>query len=234
MVVLGNFCRVHYLRRTLNWPLIFSACELRIIRIILSGCKLLAISINKFCIKTLLRHSAHTFLTFSHVALWLILGHSGLHSSSAELWEGYENSRSHYVWSQGVLPTLWNQGVPERYVGYYLAYLHLLILVGFFPSRLFDVCTVSRTDRETKLTLVFEHVDQDLTTYLDKVPEPGVPTETIKVPRITLLSGQTSLCHSLLNTNILSCENWQNLCFWNVIHSSECQLSKMFKEWKII
>lgn len=40
---------------------------------------------------------------------------------------------------------------------------------------------MSRTDRETKLTLVFEHVDQDLTTYLDKVPEPGVPTETIKV-----------------------------------------------------
>ncbi|XP_077160112.1 cyclin-dependent kinase 6 isoform X2 [Paroedura picta] len=47
--------------------------------------------------------------------------------------------------------------------------------------RLFDVCTVSRTDRETKLTLVFEHVDQDLTTYLNKVPEPGVPSETIKV-----------------------------------------------------
>lgn len=46
------------------------------------------------------------------------------------------------------------------------------------PPRLFDVCTVSQTDRETKLTLVFEHVDQDLTTYLDKVPEPGVPTET--------------------------------------------------------
>lgn len=48
-------------------------------------------------------------------------------------------------------------------------------------SRLFDVCTVSRTDRETKLTLVFEHVDQDLTTYLEKVPDPGVPPETIKV-----------------------------------------------------
>lgn len=57
-------------------------------------------------------------------------------------------------------------------------------------SRLFDVCTVSRTDRETKLTLVFEHVDQDLTTYLDKVPEPGVPTETIKVPRVLLLPGR--------------------------------------------
>ena len=51
----------------------------------------------------------------------------------------------------------------------------------FLHSRLFDVCTVSRTDRETKLTLVFEHVDQDLTTYLEKAPDPGVPSETIKV-----------------------------------------------------
>ncbi|KAM6152375.1 cyclin-dependent kinase 6 [Erethizon dorsatum] len=55
--------------------------------------------------------------------------------------------------------------------------------------RLFDVCTVSRTDRETKLTLVFEHVDQDLTTYLDKVPEPGVPTDTIKDMMFQLLRG---------------------------------------------
>ncbi|CAG11128.1 unnamed protein product, partial [Tetraodon nigroviridis] len=52
--------------------------------------------------------------------------------------------------------------------------------------RLFDVCTVSRTDRETKLTLVFEHVDQDLTTYLEKAPDPGVPPETIKVNVIIL------------------------------------------------
>ncbi|KAM7176587.1 cyclin-dependent kinase 6 [Macrochelys suwanniensis] len=56
-------------------------------------------------------------------------------------------------------------------------------------SVLFDVCTVSRTDRETKLTLVFEHVDQDLTTYLDKVPKPGVPTETIKDMMFQLLRG---------------------------------------------
>lgn len=54
--------------------------------------------------------------------------------------------------------------------------------LSFLSSRLFDVCTVSRTDRETKLTLVFEHVDQDLTTYLEKAPDPGVPPETIKVP----------------------------------------------------
>lgn len=105
------------------------------------------------------------------------------------------------------------RGIHRRCMAYYLAYLQLLILFVFPPPRLFDVCTVSRTDRETKLTLVFEHVDQDLTTYLDKVPEPGVPTETIKVPRITLLSGQTSHCHSLLNTSLLSCENCQNWYF---------------------
>lgn len=57
----------------------------------------------------------------------------------------------------------------------------LIFVYLFFLHRLFDVCTVSRTDRETKLTLVFEHVDQDLTTYLEKVPDPGVPPETIKV-----------------------------------------------------
>ncbi|XP_069770055.1 cyclin-dependent kinase 6 isoform X2 [Narcine bancroftii] len=56
-------------------------------------------------------------------------------------------------------------------------------------ERLFDVCTVSRTDRETKLTLVFEHVDQDLTTYLEKAPEPGVPPETIKDMMFQLLQG---------------------------------------------
>uniref|UniRef100_G3NSR9 cyclin-dependent kinase n=1 Tax=Gasterosteus aculeatus aculeatus TaxID=481459 RepID=G3NSR9_GASAC len=55
--------------------------------------------------------------------------------------------------------------------------------------RLFDVCTVSRTDRETKLTLVFEHVDQDLTTYLEKAPDPGVPPETIKHMMYQLLQG---------------------------------------------
>lgn len=54
-------------------------------------------------------------------------------------------------------------------------------------SRLFDVCTVSRTDRETKLTLVFEHVDQDLTTYLEKAPDPGVPPETIKVTIVLVI-----------------------------------------------
>ncbi|KAK4806739.1 hypothetical protein QYF61_007537 [Mycteria americana] len=46
--------------------------------------------------------------------------------------------------------------------------------------RLMDVCATMRTERETKVTLVFEHVDQDLKTYLDKAPAPGLPLDTIK------------------------------------------------------
>ncbi|XP_064330269.1 cyclin-dependent kinase 4 isoform X2 [Phalacrocorax carbo] len=46
--------------------------------------------------------------------------------------------------------------------------------------RLMDVCATARTERETKVTLVFEHVDQDLKTYLDKAPAPGLPLDTIK------------------------------------------------------
>lgn len=44
-----------------------------------------------------------------------------------------------------------------------------------------DVCATARTERETKVTLVFEHVDQDLKTFLDKAPAPGLPLDTIKV-----------------------------------------------------
>uniref|UniRef100_K7GEA7 Cyclin dependent kinase 4 n=1 Tax=Pelodiscus sinensis TaxID=13735 RepID=K7GEA7_PELSI len=47
--------------------------------------------------------------------------------------------------------------------------------------RLMDVCATARAERETKVTLVFEHVDQDLKTYLDKAPAPGLPAEKIKV-----------------------------------------------------
>ncbi|NXX15226.1 CDK4 kinase, partial [Podargus strigoides] len=46
--------------------------------------------------------------------------------------------------------------------------------------RLMDVCVTARTERETKVTLVFEHVDQDLKTYLEKAPAPGLPLDTIK------------------------------------------------------
>ncbi|XP_065510510.1 cyclin-dependent kinase 4 [Caloenas nicobarica] len=46
--------------------------------------------------------------------------------------------------------------------------------------RLMDVCATARTERETKVTLVFEHVDQDLKMYLDKAPAPGLPPDTIR------------------------------------------------------
>uniref|UniRef100_A0A4W3JP25 Cyclin dependent kinase 6 n=1 Tax=Callorhinchus milii TaxID=7868 RepID=A0A4W3JP25_CALMI len=78
----------------------------------------------------------------------------------------------------------WSEWLPPT--GCHVTHLfHSFILF----LRLFDVCIVSRTDRETKLTLVFEHVDQDLTTYLEKAPEPGVPPETIKDMMFQLLCG---------------------------------------------
>lgn len=44
-----------------------------------------------------------------------------------------------------------------------------------------DVCATQRSDQETKVTLVFEHVDQDLKTYLAKAPAPGLSADCIKV-----------------------------------------------------
>ncbi|KAL1766916.1 cyclin-dependent kinase 4 [Sigmodon hispidus] len=51
------------------------------------------------------------------------------------------------------------------------------------------ISTVMRTDRDIKVTLVFEHIDQDLRTYLDKAPPPGLPVETIKDLMRQFLSG---------------------------------------------
>lgn len=48
-------------------------------------------------------------------------------------------------------------------------------------GRLMDVCATQRSEQETKVTLVFEHVDQDLKTYLEKAPAPGLPPGRIKV-----------------------------------------------------
>lgn len=44
-----------------------------------------------------------------------------------------------------------------------------------------DVCATQRSEQETKVTLVFEHVDQDLKTYLEKAPSPGLSPGHIKV-----------------------------------------------------
>ncbi|XP_041097706.1 cyclin-dependent kinase 4 [Polyodon spathula] len=55
--------------------------------------------------------------------------------------------------------------------------------------KLMDVCATIRTDQETKVTLVFEHVDQDLKTYLQKAPAPGLPAERVKDLMKQFLSG---------------------------------------------
>ncbi|XP_036386425.1 cyclin-dependent kinase 4 [Megalops cyprinoides] len=55
--------------------------------------------------------------------------------------------------------------------------------------KLMDVCATLRTDQETKVTLVFEHVDQDLKTYLNKAPAPGLPASQIQDLMRQLLCG---------------------------------------------
>ncbi|CAB1353860.1 unnamed protein product [Coregonus sp. 'balchen'] len=62
-------------------------------------------------------------------------------------------------------------------------------------EQLMDVCATLRTDQETKVTLVFEHVDQDLKTYLEKAPAPGLPSNRIRDLMRQLLCG-LSFLHS--------------------------------------
>lgn len=57
-----------------------------------------------------------------------------------------------------------------------IGYLH-----NSWPGiKLMNVCATSRTAQDIKVTLVFEHMDQDLGTCLDQAPLPGLPVETIK------------------------------------------------------
>ncbi|GFS64682.1 putative RNA-directed DNA polymerase from transposon BS [Trichonephila clavipes] len=51
-------------------------------------------------------------------------------------------------------------------------------------DRLLDICHGPRLAEEQQLILylVFEHVDQDLATYLEKCPRPGLPQEKIRCP----------------------------------------------------
>ncbi|XP_070546974.1 cyclin-dependent kinase 6-like [Ptychodera flava] len=55
--------------------------------------------------------------------------------------------------------------------------------------QLLDVCHGMRTNLETRLTLVFEHVDQDLATYLEKCPSPGLGPDRIQDLMFQLLKG---------------------------------------------
>ena len=51
----------------------------------------------------------------------------------------------------------------------------------FLIFRLLDICHGQRREREMSLYLVFEHVHQDLASYLEKCPPPGLQPERIKV-----------------------------------------------------
>lgn len=51
----------------------------------------------------------------------------------------------------------------------------------FYLHRLLDICIGGRTTRETRLTLVFEYVEQDLDNYLKNAPSAGLEPEGIQV-----------------------------------------------------
>lgn len=57
--------------------------------------------------------------------------------------------------------------------------------------RLLDICHGRRLEQEQQLVLylVFEHVDQDLATYLEKCPSPGLGPDRIKDIMYNLLNG---------------------------------------------
>lgn len=55
--------------------------------------------------------------------------------------------------------------------------------------RLLDICHGQRDGREMSLYLVFEHVHQDLASYLEKCPPPGLPQDRIKYIIWQILSG---------------------------------------------
>ena len=58
----------------------------------------------------------------------------------------------------------------------------LFIFFLFVPYRLLDVCYgVISSNAEINLTLVFEYVEQDLSTYLQRCPSPGLGPDRIKV-----------------------------------------------------
>lgn len=50
-------------------------------------------------------------------------------------------------------------------------------------ERLLDVCHGPRTEREGQLVLflVFEHLEQDLSGYIESLPSTGMPAKTIQV-----------------------------------------------------
>jgi hypothetical protein len=47
-----------------------------------------------------------------------------------------------------------------------------------------DVAHGNRRDREMSLHLIFEYINGDLATYIEKCPDPGLPAAKIKVGQV--------------------------------------------------
>ncbi|GIY55698.1 hypothetical protein CDAR_529011 [Caerostris darwini] len=72
-------------------------------------------------------------------------------------------------------------------------------------SRLLDICHGPRLAEEQQLILylVFEHVDQDLATYLEKCPRPGLPQEKIREIFYQILSSIDFLhCNRIVHRDL--------------------------------
>ncbi|KAF0313265.1 Cyclin-dependent kinase 6 [Amphibalanus amphitrite] len=59
------------------------------------------------------------------------------------------------------------------------------------PGRLLDICHGQRSEQGNQLilVLVFEHIDQDLSAYLEKCPQPGLSPGLIKSMLYQILAG---------------------------------------------
>ena len=69
--------------------------------------------------------------------------------------------------------------------------------------RLLDICHGPRYDREMVLYLVFEHVEQDLSTFLEHCPPPGLPPDKVKDIMWQLLCGVDFLhSHRIVHRDI--------------------------------
>ena len=69
--------------------------------------------------------------------------------------------------------------------------------------RLLDICHGPRYDREMVLYLVFEHVEQDLNTFLEHCPPPGLPPDKVKDVMWQLLCGVDFLhSHRIVHRDI--------------------------------